>query len=144
MDQTQQAATVICFIVITVHSTVGLGFMEGSSTIIGNLIGASKPIKAYQTYKLLIIFEVCIQYSLAALLIWQTQLIADFFASDDHELNAKVAKLLPYTIFICATYVGVTMGALNGLAAQKKIGPLFLVCQYLIALPLALHFGMTK
>ena len=42
MGPNQQATMTVCFAIMTVFNTVGLGFQEGAITIIGNLIGAQK------------------------------------------------------------------------------------------------------
>ena len=41
----------IGLIMLTMLATFGIGFAEATTAIIGNLIGAQKPLKAYNTFK---------------------------------------------------------------------------------------------
>ena len=60
--------------------------MQGTSTIVSNLIGASKTDLAYRFYWLIFRLELLINTTILVLVIVFSKEIADFFAKDDKVL----------------------------------------------------------
>ena len=77
-----------------------------------------------------------------AILLCQTRSIANYFASQDPILNATLVETLPLAI-LCCNGCGVLPGTLTGLGKQKKMAPIFLLCQYILSLPIGLYCGLT-
>lgn len=137
---------VISLMILVMFSCFGIGFSEATTAIIGNLTGGQQPKKAYRTFIQLLPLEILITWTVAISVIWNTESIAYFFATEDDDplLYETLTKTIPIAILVPMQFIGSTLGSINGLGIQKKITPLFIICQYCLALPIGLYYGMTK
>ena len=117
--------------------------MQGTSTIVSNLIGAFQADLAYRFYWLIFRLELLINTTILVLVIVFSKEIADFFAKDDKELYQILILSMPFAGVLMASEFGSIKGTFFALGEQRKFAPVYLGAQYIIALPLAIVFTKT-
>ena len=64
--------------------------------------------------------------------------LANFYSEDDKELNELLQVIFPLAGITIANILGTQVGAVLAIGIQQKLVPIFIIVQWLIALPVAL------
>eukprot|EP00746_Dinoflagellata_sp_MGD_P035274 gnl/MRDRNA2_/MRDRNA2_184332_c0_seq1.p1 gnl/MRDRNA2_/MRDRNA2_184332_c0~~gnl/MRDRNA2_/MRDRNA2_184332_c0_seq1.p1 ORF type:complete len:219 (-),score=41.14 gnl/MRDRNA2_/MRDRNA2_184332_c0_seq1:92-658(-) len=119
-----------------------IGIGASASTLVGNAIGANKPVLAKQYLTASIGINTLMWTALAAIMLFGRKTLAAIY-SDDQAVQAVISKLL--SIFAVVGFADSTQtvlaGGLRGLGKQEFAGAVYLLAYYGLMLPLGCIFA---
>ena len=101
-------------------------------------IGLTGTDSAKRSYRVIFLSELTLNLSLATLVVFNMDRIADLYSNDDQELRALLVNIIPVVCSIFILNAGSLQGTGYALMIQHKGVPAFFFGYWVLALPVGL------